>query len=399
MSNLHQLLTLPQRPVSKDYYLPALTNYLHSGIPATYTLEQAAAFENDEEVTDEDSNTTPLHILARSLPRSDALDQEETEAVLSMFDTLFEYGAGWNFLDYEQKSIGDLLLERGYGRDNALYQRVVDAGVSAELLLRKINGGDVEFLEVDENGNIVVDQETQSPAEQELETEEAQDPDATAADQTTYLNTKLEYTDDALVTKDNRDGVMMDWETDIMKLARDSLFKTNKSDALVLNIGFGMGIIDTFIQESHPAKHYICEAHPDVLSRMRQDGWYDKPNVVVLEGRWQDSLNRLLDEGTVFFDGIYYDTFSEHYQDMLDLYDVVVGLLKPEGVFSFFNGLGADRTICYDVYRRIVELDVANYGMACTYNTVPLETLPNWEKVKRSYFNCDHYYHPEISFV
>lgn len=133
---------------------------------------------------------------------------------------------------------------------------------------------------------------------------------------------------------------------------------------------------------------------------MKNDGWYQKPNVVILEGKWQDSLNKLLDEGNVFFDGIYYDTFSEHYEDMLDLYDIVVGLVNPEGVFSFFNGLGADRPLCYDVYKKIVEVDVATYGMNCEYTYVDLKgKLPDWKDVKRSYYNCEYYYHPKISFA
>ncbi|CAL9736550.1 protein arginine N-methyltransferase 2 [Monosporozyma servazzii] len=406
MSELHHLLTFPTRPVTEATYVKPLAGFLKSGIPATYTLEQAAAFERGDEDQEDDedkeggSTTTPMHILARSLPQD--LSEMETKVVLQMLDMLFEYGAGWSFLDYENKAVGDLLLERGQPKAGSLYQRIVEAGVSAELLLRKMDGGDVEFLDEDDfdpstNVNEPVEITTTES------TEAAKDPDATAGDQMTYLNTKLEYTDDALVTEENRDGVMMEWEDQIMKLAADTMFPPaleSTHDAVVLNIGFGMGIIDTYIQTKRPQKHFICEAHPDVLAKMKKDGWYEKPNVIVLEGRWQDSLNKLLDEGETFFDGIYYDTFSEHYQDMLDLYDVIVGLIKPEGVFSFFNGLGADREICYDVYKKIVEIDVATYGMKCDFEIIDIATiLPDWKDVKRSYYNCNYYYHPRISFI
>lgn len=401
MSELHHLLTLPERPITHDHYLPRLKAFLKSGIPATYTLEQVAAFEKGEEVTEDDSNTTPLHILMRSLPED--ITQEETAVVLEMMDTLFEYGAGWNFLDFEAKTIGDLVLQNGQTKKSVLYKRIVEAGVSAELLLRKINGGDVEFIEVNDEGDIPEEEIAQSVTNSNaiLSPVSAQDPDATAANQETYLSTKLEYTEDALVTKDNRDGVMMEWENEIMKLAARTIVpQDNPQDSIILNIGFGMGIIDTYIQSYNPKMHYICEAHPDVLAKLKKDGWYDKPNVVILEGRWQDCLNKLLDEGEVFFDGIYYDTFSEHYQDMLDLYDVLCGLIKPDGIFSFFNGLGADREICYDVYKKIVEIDVATYGMKCDYEFVDItKILPNWKDVKRSYYNCDYYYHPSISFM
>ncbi|AAS52082.1 ADR161Wp [Eremothecium gossypii ATCC 10895] len=412
MSLLHHLVTLPSRPITRDAYLPQLQNLLRSGIPATYTLEQLAAYEKGDEEGpgDEDTNTTPLHIMARSLPEAGQLSEAESEVVLEIMDTLFQYGAGWNFLDYEQKHAGDLLLEKGYGPGDALYERLVEAGVAAELLLRKVNGGEIEFLdgsdtEMGDKGGSARDvpaSADSAPADSAGHSSSeptAVDADATAAHQDTYLQTELEYIPGALVTKHNRDGVMMDWETDIMRVAAASIVKNREpAECQVLNIGFGMGIIDGFLQEQRPTRHYICEAHPDVLARMRREGWYERPDVVILEGRWQDTLSRLLDDGTVFFDGIYYDTFSEHYTDMLELYDLVVGLIKPCGIFSFFNGLGADRQVCYDVYRRIVELDMATYGMTCEYTTIDLRQLPTWDNVRRSYFNCDHYYHPEISF-
>lgn len=229
MSDLHHLLTFPKRPLERSFYVPEVTRLLSAGIPATYTLEQAAAYEKGEDVTEEDSNTTPLHILCRSLPvfESDSkLVEEEEKVVLELMDTLFEYGAGWNFLDYEGKHIGDLVLESGYPQSHRIYQRIVDAGVSAELLLRKIDGGEIEFIDGPDGS----DGESAEPKEQELAASGAEkttssesapapaatatadnvDDDATAADQATYLKTELEYTDDALVTKENRDGVMMD---------------------------------------------------------------------------------------------------------------------------------------------------------------------------------------------
>ncbi|QLQ78360.1 hypothetical protein HG537_0A06070 [Torulaspora globosa] len=397
MSQLHHLLTFPTRPVTEDY-VTKLKKLLASGIPATYTLEQVAAFEKNgtDEVSESASNTTPLHILARSLPLD--LSEDETSTVLTMMDTLFEYGAGWNFIDYEDKTVVDLLVERGQKKSGVLYQRVVDAGVSAELLLRKLNGGEIEFLESpqEEEEAVVADDSTASN-QQDAEDAVVAD-DSTASNQQVYLNTKLEYNDNALVTKQNRDGVMMDWETNIMELAANTICLQNTPELTVLNIGFGMGIIDTFISSHSPHKHYICEAHPDVLAKMRADGWYDRPNVVILEGRWQDTLNTLLDQGSIFFDGIYYDTFSEHYNDMLDLYDLVVGLLKPDGVFSFFNGLGADRPLCYDVYNKIVALDLQDYGLNYQYTTVSVPTDKQWHSVKRSYFNSNYYYHPSIQF-
>ncbi|SCU94286.1 LADA_0G07668g1_1 [Lachancea dasiensis] len=400
MSSLHELLNLQTQPIDESY-VEKLTALLKSGIPATYTIEQIAAHEaGQDDVQDTGSNTTPLHTLIRSLP--DVFSEKETQIVLKMMDVLFEFGAGWNFLDFENKSPGDLLFERGFCDGNVLYNRIVEAGVSAELLLRKLND-DIEFLDVEQEDKEEEEEiESEVPSSQGSVAAEHAEQHDTAEHQAAYLKADLEYTANALVTKENKDGVMMDWETDIMRLACETMFQHHDATAdgpVVLNIGFGMGIIDTFIQDRQPAKHYICEAHPDVLKHMREQGWHEKPNVVILSGRWQETLSKLLDEGSVFFDAIYYDTFSEHYADMLDLYDTIVGLIKPDGVFSFFNGLGADRQVCYDVYKRVVEMDVKNYGMKCDFDTIPLPKNPDWEDVRRSYFSCDRYYHPKIRFA
>lgn len=47
---------------------------------------------------------------------------------------------------------------------------------------------------------------------------------------------------------------------------------------------------------------------------MKEQGWYEKPGVTILEGRWQDVIDddRLIALGG--FDIVYTDTFSESYQ-------------------------------------------------------------------------------------
>lgn len=102
----------------------------------------------------------------------------------------------------------------------------------------------------------------------------------------------------------------------------------------ILNVGFGLGIvgrflpllfrceltamvkIDSFFQElpAPPALHVIIEAHPDVREHMRSQGWYSKPNVKILEGKWQDFLDSPELLGVGGFDVVYTDTFSEEYK-------------------------------------------------------------------------------------
>ena len=36
----------------------------------------------------------------------------------------------------------------------------------------------------------------------------------------------------------------------------------------MLNVGFGLGLVDTAIQSNNPRSHTIIEAHPDVLRKV-----------------------------------------------------------------------------------------------------------------------------------
>ncbi|SGZ57053.1 CIC11C00000003690 [Sungouiella intermedia] len=441
MSDLHDLCKFLERPILSKY-TDELKYYLKNGIPSTYTIEEAYNYTNgiEEEPT---TTTTPLHLIATHLPED--ATKEELEIVNEMVLILFEYGAGWCLTDVNDETPGCILIRRKLNK-NAIYDQIVDAGVRAELLLRKVSEYDMEIIDdtddldheqfgeipelvtgepepntkteqLSEKSKEEAEGETKFESESETVTEpSAKSEPAPELDpshnQDAYLKSKLEYKNGALVTQSNQDGVMMEWETDLMKLGCDSVFKgalvngKPESEVNILNIGFGMGIIDTMINNKNPTKHYICEAHPDVLQKLKDDGWYEKSNVIILEGRWQQELEKLLSAGNVYFNGIYYDTFSEHYQDMLELFDYVVGLLKPHGVFSFFNGLGADRQVIYEVYKKLVEIDLGNYGLKCEFTEVkvPDETLKKgddsvWDGIRKAYWLCPTFYHPEARFM
>jgi len=78
----------------------------------------------------------------------------------------------------------------------------------------------------------------------------------------------------------------------------------------VLNVGFGLGIIDTLFQELKPSRHTIIEPHVDVIRHMEETGWLARPGVDVRRGKWQDVLDAEEDEK---WDVVYFDTFSEDY--------------------------------------------------------------------------------------
>lgn len=104
-----------------------------------------------------------------------------------------------------------------------------------------------------------------------------------------YLQQRVEYSEGKLVDEENK-GVMMAWENPLMAAHAKAVCANGGH---VLNVGFGMGLVDTAIQGHQPASHTIIEAHPEVYQRMLETGWGDKPNVRILFGRWQDVLPQL----------------------------------------------------------------------------------------------------------
>ena len=63
-----------------------------------------------------------------------------------------------------------------------------------------------------------------------------------------------------------------------------------------------------------PSRHFIIEAHPDVLNYLREHGWYNKHGVTVLEGKWQELVESEEITALGGFDVVYTDTFSEDYE-------------------------------------------------------------------------------------
>jgi len=162
----------------------------------------------------------------------------------------------------------------------------------------------------------------------------------------------------------------------------------------VLNVGFGLGIIDSYFQALPvpPSTHVIIEPHPDVLRHMREQGWHDKKGVTVLEGKWQDFVGTEVLEGMAF-DGVYADTFSEDYGDLRQFFDHVPKLLAgPDARFSFFNGLGATNALFYDVYTHVAELHLAGVGIDVEWTDVDVaaQEAVRWGETQK-YFSMRLY--------
>ncbi|KAI9733933.1 MAG: Arginine N-methyltransferase 2 [Cirrosporium novae-zelandiae] len=403
-------------------------------------------------VQDPDSLFTPLHaaIAACALDEGDeeesapelvdaattqngeetkpaGLSKEELDAVKETVQILLENGAIWNDLDKNDETPGCIAHKLGL---EELYEMMVNAGVRAELLLSRLDEyqqlGDEEVDENPDVGEQLLDESeksekpgeqvnggtddtTQSQGEssepaplQQPEPEQPSLPSPDAADSNpAYLSSSLSFTSSSILDS-STNAVMMSWESTLMTTTAKNLLPT--PGLRVLNIGFGMGIIDTAFQSHAPTAHHIIEAHPSVLERLHSSGWSSKPGVVIHAGRWQDILPALLaspDPPT--FDAIYFDTFAESYADLRRFFsEYVIGLLDADGKWSFFNGMGADRRISYDVYQRIVEIDLFEAGFEVQWGDVEigdLEAGGDWEGVKRKYWVLDRYRMPICKFL
>ncbi|KAH9858826.1 hypothetical protein C2E23DRAFT_800271 [Lenzites betulinus] len=314
----------------------------------------------------DDEGTSPLHAAA----------YVEDDALVRL---LIYEGAVWNAVDNLHNTAGDVALSLN---NEQCYTIIRDAGIRSELLLTLLAKREPAAT---------------SPLSLILKATDTTPAGSTDA----FLASRLEYTIDehgqeiclVKVADQEEVGVMMGWERDIMQetVRRLCSDHENLDDGLkVLNVGFGLGIIDSLFQSlpTKPSLHVIIEPHPDVLNHMRAQGWYDKPGVKILEGKWQDFVesDEVLSVGG--FDVVYTDTFSEDYAALHRFFSHVPDLLAgPESRFGFFNGLGATNALFYDVYRHVSDLHLTDVGIDVTWSDVDVfeGDTDRWGKT-REYF-------------
>jgi|GEM_PF-1096525 len=136
--------------------------------------------------------------------------------------------------------------------------------------------------------------------------------------------------------------IMEDWQTPVMKaMAR----QVTAAHGDVLEIGFGIGVSATFIQEQGVKSHTIVEMNEYIANTLFAD-WrkkYADNDINLVLGRWQDALDKLDTYDGVFFHAVPMDeeefmqemvgsiTFAEHF------FPVAASLLRPGGVFTYMT--------------------------------------------------------------
>ncbi|KAF9924061.1 hypothetical protein BGZ65_008531 [Modicella reniformis] len=334
---------------------------------------------------------------------------------LPIVKLLLSYGHPWNLVDDDYKSVGDYAKSFNHSE---IYDYLLEEGVRSELLMslmqRKLQSELLESEQEDEEDSKedddkkekekATDKEEEPPVNQTekdfkgtKEDKEESEPaskkqkleESCLVPNAAYLTQPLHYSEDGDRLLDaEKNGVMMGWELPLM--IRHAEVICPEEGLRVLNVGFGLGLIDKELQKKSPSQHTIIEAHPDVYAHMIKEGWDKKPGVKILFGRWQDVLDQL-----EVYDGIFFDTFGEYYEDLRSFHEIVPNHLEEGGVYSYFNGLGATNEFFHDVYNKISELELSEMGFTVEYEEMDIGLKEEeWNGVKRAYWTLNKYFLP-----
>jgi amino acid adenylation domain-containing protein len=147
------------------------------------------------------------------------------------------------------------------------------------------------------------------------------------------------YSDTELIIEGQQ--VMQAWERPLMKAMAEVTTETHGD---VLEIGFGMGISATYIQECGVRSHTIVECNAAVAQVFA--GWkkqYPQRDIRLISGNWQDVTEQLGNYDSVFFDAypLSEKDFVEHVIDDVTFaehfFSTASSCLRLGGVFTYYS--------------------------------------------------------------
>ncbi|CAE7938712.1 rmt2 [Symbiodinium necroappetens] len=315
----------------------------------------AAALADDAEQLEDSLESWPELLVCRDSTGDTLLHRVASAGALEAACLLIERGADANLRNGDEATAGDLAFRAGR---QTVFEALVMHRVSC---IRR----------------------EQEPQEPPLKRQTLEAPDH-------YLKQDLRYEDKRLLDANSK-AVMMGWEEPLMKRHAELLLPA--AGLRVANVGFGLGLVDGFLSKRGPSEHHIIEAHKDVLAEMKRRGWHEQPGVFIHEGRWQEIIPKLKSSS---LDAIFFDTWSETYEDLRQFQEELPRLLAPGGAFSFFNGMAPYSIAEHAAFCRLAQEDLHSMGLPCDICKIELGGLGDetWHGVAERYWQFDSYYLP-----
>jgi amino acid adenylation domain-containing protein len=154
-----------------------------------------------------------------------------------------------------------------------------------------------------------------------------------------WSQSQANYDDTQLMIQGQQ--VMQDWEHPLMKAMAKVV---TESHGDVLELGFGMGISATYIQEFGARSHTIVEYNERVRERFKK--WrsqYPGNDIRLIPGKWHEVVDQL---GT--YDGIFFDTVPtdevEYLREVIDnivmaedFFPIAANCLRKGGIFTWYT--------------------------------------------------------------
>jgi hypothetical protein len=135
--------------------------------------------------------------------------------------------------------------------------------------------------------------------------------------------------------------VMQDWERPLMRAMAEVAAESHGD---VLEVGFGMGISATYLQEIGVRSYTVIEPNAGVLAEFeRWRAGYPGRDIRLLRGKWQEVTDQLST-----YDGIFFDTYHNDEKEYVDhvlqgvtyaehFFPTAAACLKEGGAFTYYS--------------------------------------------------------------